>query len=1095
MTATVTLCTGPVATGKTTYLLQRYRQALAQSSPGAALWLAPTQRSAADVRGRLLDAKLDACFSPGVMTFDQFADALLRYAPYSIRPVSTAMKRRLLQSIVEQALAAGQIVHFAPIAQTSGFLSLLESCIADLKRDEIWPQQLEDAWGQRASDRECELAFLYGRYQQLLQQHQLYDPQGRFWTARTLLREGQRRPFERLRFVVADGFTDFTTTQHEILEILAEWLDELFVSLPLDESDARGLLFSKTRQTLRRLQRALPQLRQQRFAPQGEGLAADLRHIERQLFTPPARAQRRTACDSLTCIAAASPLRELEVIARQIKTLLLAGVPASDILVVFRSLQRISALVEEVFTEYGIPFVIEQGRPLSSFPAVAALVSFLRLEVEDWPYRQVLAAVGNNFYRPSPHGSSAEVHLAAAERVVHDLQLPGGRGELLQRIRQLAQSQTPQSDDAAEPTRQPSERRRRIGDARLALPILEELASRLDILPQRATPGDWAAALVTFAKQSGFQESLVASGDPPSLTAWQRLLEVLNEQEWLTRQLGDAPVLLTRAQMLNALVDLLAHEQVFEPGDDAGRVRVLNATSARNLRAPYLFVAGLTEDAFPRRLQESLLRDADHEKLGATGLGRRRAEEHAGDEMLLFYELVTRADKHLFLSYPALDDAAGPLLPSPYLLEIEQLFDDGAMKRLDATNPHPLFALDSPVLSPAEARTKGVAEAIAGEPALLRDYVHQINHPVAENVLAGLVMAHDRQGRQFTSHEGLLSRQRIAAALATRFPSDFIWSTTLLEGYALCPFRFFVERVLEVIPLSEVVIDIDAAERGRWMHHALASLHRALNARERRPVSPAAREPAETERHIRQALAALAANAEDEGKLMQTLRDIMRLVLCRWGDRYHEQHAKYDQYLDKLSLQLLPRHFEVSFGIPGAAGELDHELPLEIRSGDEVVRISGRIDRIDVGFHGEQPVFSVIDYKTGRPPKSKGDAPIDPTALQLEVYALAVEQLLLKNDQAVPAVAGYWNVKQGGFKPALTMWDASGRQPQVRANWLRRCEELIRKIFELVHGIRRGEFPVFSLDDECTSYCPYRTVCRVNQVRALDKQWPSEAAT
>jgi hypothetical protein len=44
---------------------------------------------------------------------------------------------------------------------------------------------------------------------------------------------------------------------------------------------------------------------------------------------------------------------------------------------------------------------------------------------------------------------------------------------------------------------------------------------------------------------------------------------------------------------------------------------------------------------------------------------------------------------------------------------------------------------------------------------------------------------------------------------------------------------------------------------------------------------------------------------------------------------------------------------------------------------------------------------------------------------------------------------------------------------------------------QLVHSIRDGEFPVFSRDDKCTSYCNFHTVCRIGQVRSLDKQWPT----
>jgi hypothetical protein len=48
----------------------------------------------------------------------------------------------------------------------------------------------------------------------------------------------------------------------------------------------------------------------------------------------------------------------------------------------------------------------------------------------------------------------------------------------------------------------------------------------------------------------------------------------------------------------------------------------------------------------------------------------------------------------------------------------------------------------------------------------------------------------------------------------------------------------------------------------------------------------------------------------------------------------------------------------------------------------------------------------------------------------------------------------------------------------------------VARVFQLVEGIKAGQFPVYSLDDDCTGRCAFRTVCRVNQVRSLEKQWP-----
>src|SRR5581483_4995589 len=144
------------------------------------------------------------------------------------------MKRQLLRSIVQRGVAANRLRHFASVAETAGLIDLLESFIAEMKQREVWPEQFAETFSDDASVRHQELAWLYAEYQRLLQDHQLYDAEGRFWTARALLREGQLRPFEHLECLIADGFTDFTRTQHEILAILSERIAEVLISLPIE---------------------------------------------------------------------------------------------------------------------------------------------------------------------------------------------------------------------------------------------------------------------------------------------------------------------------------------------------------------------------------------------------------------------------------------------------------------------------------------------------------------------------------------------------------------------------------------------------------------------------------------------------------------------------------------------------------------------------------------------------------------------------------------------------------------------------------------------------------------------------------------------
>ncbi len=110
--------------------------------------------------------------------------------------------------------------------------------------------------------------------------------------------------------------------------------------------------------------------------------------------------------------------------------------------------------------------------------------------------------------------------------------------------------------------------------------------------------------------------------------------------------------------------------------------------------------------------------------------------------------------------------------------------------------------------------------------------------------------------------------------------------------------------------------------------------------------------------------------------------------------------------------------------------------------------------------------------------------------MQLPLYALAATELLLADRDALPWQAGYWYIREGGFKPrkgpadvlllttAASSWNPAGKDSATA--WP-------TPSMGLAAGIRGGPVPRLQRRPRCTGRCPYSTICRINQVRALDK--------
>ncbi|HVU87948.1 MAG TPA: PD-(D/E)XK nuclease family protein [Pirellulales bacterium] len=1103
---------GPSGSGKTERLLAGYRTALRAGPIGSVLWIAPTHRSAAEVRQAILRDELRACFKPAVMTFDQFAEQVLAASDRVVRPISDLAKRQILRRLIKAEAVAGRLDHFRSIAETAGLADLVTEFISELKRQEIWPDEFEQACRARGRQRkDQELSAIYRAYQQHLNDNGLYDAEGRFWTARELLLKGQRRPFEQLRHVVVDGFTDFTRPQLEILELLAKRVARLEFSLPLEAEEGRPDLFAKPASTLAQLRWRIPAAVVETLPRKEQPAWPALAHVERELFKNPRHVVRAARAPGIEVSEAGRALDEAYLVARRIKRLLVSGDPATgskvspaDVVVVARSPAGLAEILREAFDDLGIPHAFESGIPLARIPLVAALVAVLRLHVEDWPFRGLLHVLGSNYFRPAWPAWNDGAVTASVDQVIRSQQVSRGRETLLMALRRAADAPGVTAAGVLDRDRR---------EAQSTLVLLEQLAAALDRLPRRTTPGAWLRYLVPLANELGLTRDLPSNPQEAKQSidaeAWRVLREAFAAVEKFATGQGAAAEELDAAGILDLLTDIAATEELRPTGDESGCVRVLSATSARALSIPYLFFVSLSERAFPPpERSDRLYNEAEYERFADAGLPLVLRAEASQREMLLFYEVITRARRRLYLSYPGLDEKGQQLLPSPYLGELEDVCG-GRMDRYRVEDLRPL-PYDGIAASATEQRILAVAQAAGIEisrsdhganarppaepgPVLAGLTARPETRPVFENILAGLAANSSRAGREeFGPYEGLLGAA-VRTSLATRFGAEVRFSASRLEQYKRCPFRFFLSDVLHLEPVEELSVAIDPLSRGSELHDALARLHREVNQTLGRAASPA--DPAAApvfEQALARLMRELERRAKDRAQPFQAaLAEIERRQLRDWLADYTRQHAKYDALWESLDRPLVPAYFEVSFGDDRLTDDsLSTVEPLVISDGARQVLVRGRIDRVDVGHAAGRPVFGVLDYKSGKAKSYNQEAIESGEALQVFLYALAAEKLFAR-EQRIPWNAGYWFVTDEGYpeKTSVQIHEVEANQLRATKQWQELRDKDTALVLDLVEGMQAGKFPVFNDNDRCTSFCDFRTVCRVNQVRATGKKW------
>ncbi|MBA3313890.1 MAG: PD-(D/E)XK nuclease family protein, partial [Planctomycetaceae bacterium] len=219
------------------------------------------------------------------------------------------------------------------------------------------------------------------------------------------------------------------------------------------------------------------------------------------------------------------------------------------------------------------------------------------------------------------------------------------------------------------------------------------------------------------------------------------------------------------------------------------------------------------------------------------------------------------------------------------------------------------------------------------------------------------------------------------------------------------------------------------------------------------------------------------------------------------ADRYGVQWQEYlDAFQSLWDSPPRPVQWEVAFGnAPDEVGDENRErLPVVVFGvEDDVVRVRGRIDRIDVGAVGGKAVYTVIDYKLSRSPRTFNIDDVESgRALQLVLYAFAARRLgFLEADLFQ---FGFWSLTGDGFVCGLKQRTKAQKplDPETAVSLERTLDRVLPR---LVESIRNGQFPIVTGDPSETYNADHAAVARMASFRSvaevLDKRLPVATAS
>lgn len=666
-----------------------------------------------------------------------------------------------------------------------------------------------------------------------------------------------------------------------------------------------------------------------------------LRLLSTHLFGDPPTADA-TAYDTVTIFDAPSVYAEVEQVARQCRRLTASGeFRFGEIALLIRDWNTYTIVIENLFGRFEVPYVWEREEPLERSPVIRAVSQAARLALGDWQRSEVEVALASSF-SAVPRGQMLGICRSAARtRVVEGYEVwrrfLGG------------------SENAA---RFPE-----------AVAFLTKLASwRETALRQPVSMEAFSKLLTDFIESVGYDVSAVAPAAPNSIAescALTAAFAVIDTMKHLERAEPTQPDSAAKHFAAVCAAWSEATYRTVQPRGDA--VRVLDAGRPGGSAPRVAFVMGISEGAFPRRInEEPFLRDDERRLLSeVSGLRLVNSKDRAAEERELFYLAVTLPTERLYLSYPRADDNSDSI-PALYLQEVREALPDNCLATQEFTLAEVAPSLEDAVTERDRLLSLAASYGRSGA-------APEVDDATQMRFAAWCALP---------PAPTLVSEEAKSAAKWAGRPV----SVTELETMGRCPFQHLARYTMGLhAPRTAVT----RADQGRVVHGAL---HRYFVS-----LSPGEQDDAETmaQRLRAEIDAVLESGLPDaanwESQLLRFFADELLSGLARREQQYREKHG------------LTPAMFELGFGMHEIPA--DPDIPIEVRPHldprsssaplnvalltGENLRVCGTIDRVDLS---EDERFGLaIDYKL-RGAEDIEDASLK-GGLQMPMYVIALKSL------------------------------------------------------------------------------------------------------
>jgi ATP-dependent helicase/nuclease subunit B len=749
-------------------------------------------------------------------------------------------------------------------------------------------------------------------------------------------------------------------------------------------------------------------------------------------------------------IIAQSPEEEIRLIAKEIKSLIVnKDIDVDSITVAFNLISDHSAIIRDVFNEYGIPFNLTDRYALNESQPVIALINFLEILENNFYYKNIFRSLTGRWIRIAGLELSNLLHVASNLKIVS-----GYKNWIDSISRTIDEINFNDEDD---------------DNHFLPVQFYEKAKADIDAIFEMLKPFREKQTIFEFKNEL---KKLIYTLDIPK--------RIINDHEqYIEKNVKAFTVFIeTLDEVFNLLVDENGSDKKFPlkyflsqiktalqftryniKERHASGVLVTSVNEIRGLNFDYVFIGGLVDGEFPTRYQPEIF---------VSGSYRKDEYRHILENRYHFYQTLCCVKKGLYLSH-SIKDEKKEFTPSTFVNDLLRLFT--VEEKLN-TDYSPLIYSKLELMKYAATlnseNNQAEFERIDIDAEKFKNDLNidklRLEDPFAESDYTGNISVN-------LSDEAIikLSEQK-----------EKQYSASQLEEYAKCPFQYFLKRILLIETIEEPSEELESFELGSIIHSILYEFYKTIT--EKQIVISNCDD--ETFIHLEKLIFSIAEKKLDKLRLNSTLIFFEREKIL--GIDGNERHSILFKFLEEERMNregFQPEYFEMEFGhFKNSKEKSTNEMLVE------GVKVRGKIDRTDVNLN--EDTYKVIDYKLSgkKPTKKELETGL---SLQLPLYLYASKKLIeaeLKRELNPAAAIIYslkLNTKEFGEKKIHLSTSRNPNEDELLSS----NEELINICNEFiptyVKRISEGKFNLSKLEDresKVCRFCDFKSICRIQEV-------------